>query len=113
MKAKKDGIYRASLRGDSIYVRARAENVSAELKADSHVEAGKRTLVETRRMVESGWRNLADDLAKDGHQHLARDVQLFVEQMPPPRTEKELTAQLIQHIQQNRHRHMDREALSR
>jgi hypothetical protein len=114
MKAKKDGIYRASLRGDSTYVRAQAEAVAADLqKTNSHVEAGKGTLVETRRMVESGWRTLADNLAKDGHQNLARDVQLFVEQMPPPRTEKELTAQLIQHIQQNRHRHMDREALSR
>jgi len=100
MKAKKDGIYRANLRGDSTYVRAQAEAVAAELqKANSHVEAGKGTLVETRRMVESGWRTLADNLAKDGHQNLARDVQLFVEQMPPPRTEKELTAQLIHHIQ--------------
>jgi hypothetical protein len=92
MKAKKDGIYRASLRGDSTYVRAQAEAVAAELKANSHIEPGKRTLVETRRIIESGWRTLADNVAKDGHQDLARDVQLFVERMPPPRTEKELIA---------------------
>jgi hypothetical protein len=93
MKAKKDGIYRASLRGDSTYVRAQTEAVAAELlKANSHVEPSKRTLVETRRIIESGWRTLVDNLAKVGHQDLARDVQLFVERMPPPRTEKELIA---------------------
>jgi hypothetical protein len=86
-KAKKDGIYRASLRGDSIYVRAQAEAVSAELlKANSHVEPGKRTLVETRLIIASGWRTLV------GHRDLARDVRKFVEGMPPPRTEKELVA---------------------
>jgi hypothetical protein len=92
-KAKKDGIYRASLRDDSTYLRAQAEAVAAELlKANSHVEPGKRTLVETRRTIESGWRTLADNLAKVGHRDLARDVQQFVERMPPPRTEKELIA---------------------
>ena len=92
-KAKKDGIYRAGLRGDSTYIRAQAEAVAAELlKGNPRVESGKRTLVETRLRVESGWRILASNLAKDGHQRLARDVQLFVEQMPPPRTETESIA---------------------
>jgi hypothetical protein len=91
-KSPKDGIYRASLRGDSTHVRAQAEAVATELTANSHVEPGKRTLVETRRMIENGWRTVADNLAKDGHQDLARDVQRFVERMPPPRTEKELIA---------------------
>jgi hypothetical protein len=97
MKAKKDGVYRASLRGDSTYAAARAEAVAAELlKANSHVEHGKRTLVETRRIIESGWRTVADNLAKTGHRDLARDVQIFVERMPPPRTEKEqIAAQLV------------------
>ena len=93
MKGKKDGIYRASLRGDSTHVRAQAEAVAAELLRGGHrVEPDKRMLVETRRQVESGWRTLADHLAKVGHQDLARDVQAFVERMPPPRTEKELIA---------------------
>ena len=65
MKAKKDGIYRASLRGDSTQVRAQAEAVAAELlKANNQVETGARTLVDTRRTIESGWRTLADNLAK-------------------------------------------------
>jgi hypothetical protein len=92
-KAKKAGVYRASLRNDSAYVRAQTEGVAAELiKGNIHVEQGKRTLVETRRRVESGWGTLADILAKDGYQDLARGVQLFVERMPLPQTEKELIA---------------------
>jgi hypothetical protein len=91
--AKKDGIYRASLRGDSTYVRAQAEAVAAELlKGNSSVERGKRTLVETRRQVEVGWRTLAVHLAKDGHRELASDVQRFVDRMPPPRSDRESVA---------------------
>jgi hypothetical protein len=92
-KAKKDGIYRASLRGDSTYVRARAETIAADLlRGTNSVEPGKRTLVETRRQVESGWQNLAINLAKDDHEGLAHDVQRFVNRMSQPRTEKELIA---------------------
>ena len=70
-----------------------APHLAAELlKTNSHVEPGKRTVAETRRIIEGGWRALADDLAKVGHQDLAREVQLFVERIPPPRTEKELIA---------------------
>jgi len=92
-KAKKDGIYRASLRGDSNYVKAHAEAVASDqFKAHSRLEPGKCTLVETRRIIEHGWRTLADNLAKVGHPDLARDVQLFVERMPAPQTERELIA---------------------
>jgi hypothetical protein len=93
MKSKMDGIYRASLRGDSTYVRAQAEAVSAELiKVTSHVEPGKRTLVETRRQVANGWRTLADILATDGQWDLARDALRFVDKMPLPLTERELVS---------------------
>jgi hypothetical protein len=105
-KAKKDGIYRASLRGDSTCVRAQAEAVAAELlKANSHVEPGKRTLVGTRRKIEKGWRTLADTLHMIGHQDLARDVQQFVEGMPPPRTDKELiAARLLERTRAREHK---------
>ncbi len=89
-KAKKDGIYRASLRGDSAYLRAQAEAVAAELhRGSSRSEPGKRTLVDTRRQVENSWRTVASFLAKDGHHDLANDVQRFVDRMPPARTERE------------------------
>jgi hypothetical protein len=92
-KAKNDGIYRASQRGDSVHVRAQVEAVAAELlKGSSRVEPGKRTLMETRRKVGSGWQTLADYLVKDGRQDLANDVRQFVDRMPPPRTEREQIA---------------------
>jgi hypothetical protein len=95
-KAKKDGIYRASLRGDSTYIRVQAEVVAAEmLKGNVCVEPSKLTLVETRRKVERGWRNLAIKLASDGHEDLSRDIQLFVERMRPPHTENELIAERL------------------
>jgi hypothetical protein len=97
-KAKKDGIYRANLRGDSNYVRAQHEVVAADLlKANDPVAPGKRTLVKTRRLVDSGWRILADNLYKAGHQELARDIQRFAEGLPRPWTEHELiSADLLQ-----------------
>jgi hypothetical protein len=93
-KAKKDGIYRASLRGDSTYVRAQAEAIAAELLAgNTRVEPGKSSLVGTRNQVESGWRSVANLLAKGGHHDLAGDVRRFVDRLSPPQTERELIAQ--------------------
>jgi MobA/VirD2-like, nuclease domain len=90
---KTDGIYRATLRGDSTYVRAQVEAVAAEiLKGNTRVEPGKRTLLETRRQVEGGWRSVASLLAKDGHHDLSNDLRRFVERMPTVRTERELIA---------------------
>jgi hypothetical protein len=95
--AKKDGIYRASLRGDSTYLRAQAEAVAAEiLKGNTRIEPGRRTLVETRRQVESGWRTLAGTLAKDGHGDLADDVRQFIRRMPEAKTEREWIANELQ-----------------
>jgi hypothetical protein len=107
--AKKDGIYRASLRGDSTYVRAQAEVVAAELlKGIRRVESGERTLVETRRQVEGGWRSVASLLAKDGQHDLANDVRRFVDRMPAARTEREFVAdELRQRVRQPRVRDHD------
>jgi hypothetical protein len=103
-KAKKDGIYRASLRGDSTYLRAQAEAVAAELlKGTTRVEPGKRKLAETRKMVEDGWHSVANRLAKDGHKDLAKDVRRFVERMPTAWTERESVAhELRQHLREPR-----------
>ncbi len=96
-KAMKDGIYRANLRGDSTYVRAQADALATELlKGNTRAEPGKRTLVETRRQVEGGWRSVANLLAKDGQHDLANGVQRFVERMPPARTERESVARELQ-----------------
>jgi hypothetical protein len=91
---KIDPIYRVALRGDSTHVRAQAETVAAEMLTGGslRVEPGKRTLMGTRRQVESAWRILADNLANDGHLNLASEVRRFVDQFKPPRTERELVA---------------------
>ncbi len=92
-KAMKDGIYRASERGDSTYLRAQAEAVAAELlRSYVRAEPGKRTLVETRRQVEDGWRSVGSLLAKNGRPDLADEVRRFVEGMPAVRTDREWMA---------------------
>jgi hypothetical protein len=97
-KAKKDGIYRASLRGDSTYIRAQAEAVAAELlKGSIRVEPGKHKLIETRNAVENGWRSIAGLLIKEDHRDLANDVRRFVDRMPPVRAERELIAHELRH----------------
>jgi hypothetical protein len=56
-KAKKDRIYRASQRGDSMHVRAQAEAIGSELlQGRVRVERGKSQLVETRHKIAHGWR---------------------------------------------------------
>jgi hypothetical protein len=94
--AKKDGIYRASLRGDSTYLRAQADAVAAELlNGDLRVEPGKPTLLATRKEVERGWRATSEILASQGHGDLATRIGIFVAQMPPPQTDGErITAAL-------------------
>jgi hypothetical protein len=94
---KTNGIYRAILRGDSTHIRARIDAVVSEvLKGNLHIECGDSTLLETRRQVERGWRTTSDILIAQGHPDLAAQVRRFVDEMPPPRTEKEqLAASLL------------------
>jgi hypothetical protein len=91
--AHKDGIYRAERRGDSTYVRSQAEAIAAELSEGGiRAEAGKESLLETRRQVMHGWLQTARHLAQDGVPELAEDVRRFVSAMPPPRTNREWVA---------------------
>jgi len=92
-KAAKDGIYRASLRGESSHIRTRGEAVAFELRLGKGLfDNGKRKLLKTRLEIESGWKSIAALLANDGNDALARDVRKFLHQMPLPRTERELVA---------------------
>lgn len=92
--AKKDGIYRASLRGDSSYMQMQAESVAKELAASGGVrsEPGKRTLLKTRDTIQLGWRSVADKLSL-GDRRLAVDVTRFAAALDRPRTDRELLAQ--------------------
>lgn len=94
---KKDGIYRATQRGDSAHTRARTESVAAELRERGKVglESGKSKLIETRTEIERGWRATSDILIAQGQPELAADVRRFLAEMPPPRTEKEELARRL------------------
>jgi hypothetical protein len=90
---KTDGIYRASLRGDSTHIRARAEAVAAELlNGNVPAERGKSRLLETRKEVERWWRATSDILLSQGQTELAEQVRRFAGRMPPARTDHEQTA---------------------
>jgi len=95
-KAMKDGIYRASLRGASTHVRERVEAVARELAGGGvQPEAGKRTLTETRAVIESGWRAVANRLTQQGDHRLAADVSRFAEAMARPLTDREAIARVL------------------
>jgi hypothetical protein len=94
--AKKDGIYRASLRGESGYMREHTETVAADLAAGRNVSAESRALVEvTRSDVVRGWGAIAKQLLAQGNQKLASNVVDFVRGMPPPTTGKDLIARAL------------------
>lgn len=99
-KGKKDGIYRAGLRGHSTFLRAQAEAAAAELlKSRVSTAPGKQRIIETRKQVEMGWRDLAAHLAQQGQLDLAIQARRFVDAMPPVQSEKELlTAALLEKL---------------
>lgn len=87
---KSDGIYRASLRGESTHMRERAAAVARDLsRGNVRVESGKAKLVETRNNVRQGWWAVSDILIREKQPDLAAQVRRFAEQMPPPLTERE------------------------
>jgi len=94
---RKDGIHRAAMRGDSIFIRERAESVAGELRAGSlRAEDGKRQLLRTRQEVERGWLAFAESAEKDGMQDVGAQIRRFVERMPPARTDREQIAAALQ-----------------
>jgi hypothetical protein len=93
---KPDGIYRASLRGESTYMRERAEVVARELaRGTLRIESGKASLVDTRNAVRSAWLAVGATLIRQGQPNLAAHVRQFTDQMAPPMTEKEWVATRI------------------
>ena len=101
--ARKDGIYRASLRGESTFMRTRGEAVAREL-ASSVVRAqpGKRSLLETRAGVVAGWKGVADILVRSGEHGLAADVSRFSRALNPPTTDRDLLAKELVAIPRSR-----------
>lgn len=94
VKAKKDAIYRASLRGDSKYMHAQAEAVAVQLLSGADTrDTAVGGLLETRNAVAQGWQEVAGRLAGPEQRALAREVLNFVREMPPVLTERQRIAQ--------------------
>ena len=95
---KSDGVYRASLRGESTHMRQKAALVAPELaNGGLRPESGKLKLVETRKEVRRAWQTVSNILIREGQPDLSAQVQRFVDQMPPPITEREwFAAKLVE-----------------
>ena len=90
---KSDGIYRASLRGESTHMHQRAESVVRDLsRGGVQIELGKRKLVETHEAVQRAWWTVSEILIRDHQPELAAQVRQFADQMPAPLTEREWLA---------------------
>jgi Relaxase/Mobilisation nuclease domain len=77
-------------------VRKRAMEVAAELKQGKSIQDPARAkLLETRKAVVKGWLAVAQQLDRQGETKLAQEVRVFVEQMPPVKTDKEWIAEQL------------------
>jgi hypothetical protein len=105
---KKDGIYRAALRGASTYMRRRAEE-AARCLAERRLtaEPSEVKLTETRRSVERGWHAVTRTLGGQGEGHLAESVNRFVAAMPPVRTDRELMIEQLLEQTKTRGRNLE------
>ena len=95
---KSDGIYRASLRGESTHMRERTESVARDLsRGGVQAEPGKQKLSETHEAVRRAWWTVSEILVRDHQPELAAQVRQFADQMPAPLTEREwLAGKLIE-----------------
>ena len=90
---KQDGIYRALKRGQSTFMRLKAESVAEELRRGQLApEAGRTLLLATRARVVEDWKATAAVLQVHGQKNLAGDVEAFIGKMPAVATEKEALA---------------------
>ncbi len=103
---KSDGIYRATLRGQSNHMRDRVETVARELAAGGlRAEQGKAKMVETRREVRRAWQNVSDILVREGRLELSAEVRKLADGMRPPMTDREwVAAGLVERASEPRNR---------
>jgi hypothetical protein len=101
----KDDIHRASMRGDSTWMRKRAESVGRDLRAGQFKPpASKEKLVKTRERSLNQYRRLIAQLKRVGDADLAERARAFVRSWAPPQTDQErIAATLLQQAQRSRH----------
>ncbi len=103
---KSDGIYRATLRGQSSQMRDRVETVARELATGGwQTEKGKAKMLDTRREVRRAWQDVSDILVREGHSDLSAEVRKLADGMRPPMTDREwIAAGLIERAREPRNR---------
>lgn len=95
--AKKDGIYRASLRGESTYMRPYTEAAAKDLESSKNESREAKAQIEsTRTSVLRGWGAVAKQILDNGDRMLAAQVVDFVRGMAPPTSDREITARAVQ-----------------
>jgi hypothetical protein len=103
---KSDGIYRATLRGQSSHLRDRAETVARELATGGlRAEKGKAKMIETRYEVRRAWQDVSEILVREGQLDLSAEVRKLAEGMRPPMTDREwMAAELVERSREPRNR---------
>lgn len=88
---RSDGAFRGAAREGSTVAHDRNKRFMREWSAGAlNGGKGEETLERTRQDVLNGWRAVSNRLRADGDHELARQVDSFVAQMPPAKTEKRL-----------------------
>jgi hypothetical protein len=94
---KLDGIHRAARRGASTHLLGRVQSVARDLaRGQVSVEPGKEKLLRSRRDIVRGWQVVRTILGRHGRADLAAGLDRFLNDMPPPRTEREWIAAQLQ-----------------
>ncbi len=103
---KSDGIYRATLRGQSSHMRDRVDTVARELATGGlRAEKGKERMVKTRHEVRRAWQDVSDMLVQEGQRDLSVEVRKLAEGMRPPMTDREwMAAGLVERAREQRNR---------
>ncbi len=103
---KSDGIYRATLRGQSTHMPDRVETVARELTTGGlRAEKGKAKMLDTQREVRRAWHDVSDILVREGQSDLSAEVRKLAEGMRPPMTDRELIAAgLVERAREPRNR---------
>jgi hypothetical protein len=103
---KSDGIFRATLRGQSSHMRDRVEILARELAAGGlRAEKGRAKMIETRHVVRRAWQAVSDILVREGHSYLSAEVRKLAEGMRPPMTDREwMAAGLVERARDARNR---------
>ena len=108
-QTRRSGISRATARGQSTFMWARAASIARELhKLEQPAAPGESRLLRTRFQVERGWLDLADSVARDGMQDLAAQIRRFVDRMPRVLTDRQWIAEHIRSVSRERAPRADR-----